>query len=230
MKRLLTLTVVCAFAWTANAQTEKGKILLGGNIDYNHGKSESIYQFPQDQSVSLQNKNTFNSFSIGPNVGIFIKDNFAVGLGLTYSHGESNANGSQVNYQNGMPYLKYSTSTNKSDLFGINPYARYYVGLTDKFKFFGQLTAHLAKGTQKGLYSSLDTTSLKYQVTAIDFNFQPGLAFFPIKRLSIQLSTVVLNYSHMETKNKLNNDKSSENKFGFNADTLSPTLGLMFHL
>jgi len=73
-KLLLSLVAVSALAFTTQAQTEKGKIIVGGNATFNTHKSDA------DGAKS----NT--SFKIVPSVGYFVSDNIAVGTGVGYSY------------------------------------------------------------------------------------------------------------------------------------------------
>src|SRR5688572_28294591 len=60
-KVLLVATIVVAGFMSANAQTEKGTLLLGGN-------------------VAFQTSDGTNYFSAAPNVGFFIANNLAIGV------------------------------------------------------------------------------------------------------------------------------------------------------
>ena len=73
-KLLLSLVAVSALAFTTQAQTEKGKIIVGGNAAFSTNKSDA------DGAKS----NT--SFKIVPSVGYFVSDNIAVGTGVGYSY------------------------------------------------------------------------------------------------------------------------------------------------
>lgn len=73
-KLLLSLVAVSALAFSTQAQTEKGKIIVGGNATFNTNKSDA------DGAKS----NT--SFKIVPSVGYFVSDNIAVGTGVGYSY------------------------------------------------------------------------------------------------------------------------------------------------
>ena len=59
-KVILVATILVAGFTSANAQTEKGTVLLGGNISFQTSDGESV-------------------FSASPNVGFFVANNIAVG-------------------------------------------------------------------------------------------------------------------------------------------------------
>ena len=66
-KLLLSLVAVAAFAFSTQAQTEKGKVMLGGNVGFSTSK------------VDGANKSDFNFRAI-PSVGYFVSDNIAIGF------------------------------------------------------------------------------------------------------------------------------------------------------
>ncbi|MFC3366125.1 PorT family protein [Pedobacter fastidiosus] len=68
-KLLLSLVAVAGLVYSANAQTEKGKVILGGNVGFNSTKVEGAA------------KSDFN-FSVVPSVGYFVSNNFAIGTGV----------------------------------------------------------------------------------------------------------------------------------------------------
>lgn len=77
MKKLfLTLSAAIALTFAANAQTEKGNVILGGNVSYDYSKVK-------DADTETQ------SFGIQPSVGFFVNDNFAIGTGIGYAYAES---------------------------------------------------------------------------------------------------------------------------------------------
>lgn len=120
MKKLfLTLSAAVALTFVANAQTEKGKTILGGNVSYDYSNIKDV-----DGNIQ--------SFSILPSVGVFVSDNVAVGLGIGYTWNQDDDGTDKV----------------KLGAFTAAPYARLYKGDGD-FKFFGQLSVPMAWGNSK---------------------------------------------------------------------------------
>jgi len=120
-KLLLTLSAVAVLGLAANAQTEKGKFMLGGQVSY------------QGQSIKDSDAKS-NEFSIIPNVGYFVADNIAVGTGIGYSWTEN----------------KNTTNTkNTNSSFVLAPFGRMYSNNEGPVKFFGQVTVPMAWGTQE---------------------------------------------------------------------------------
>ncbi|MCJ0743026.1 outer membrane beta-barrel protein [Pedobacter montanisoli] len=197
-KVLLSLVAVAAITFGANAQTEKGKIMLGGNVGFNSTKVEGAAKSDV-------------KFSVVPNVGYFVANNVAIGTGVGYT------------------YNKAVSNSRQNEAFVVAPFGRYYVGLSDQFKFYGQLAVPMAFGTNKAVDANGDTGAKLGTSTSIGVNLAPGFAFYPTKRVGIELSVNGLDYAHNEYKVESTGTKVKSNSFGLNADTFAPKLGVQFH-
>ncbi len=123
MKKLfLTLTAAVAVTFAANAQTEKGKTILGGSVSYDYSKVKDA-------------DTEGHSLGILPSVGFFVSDNFAIGTGIGYSYEENTAAASVF-------------GGDKLNVFSVAPFARLYKG-DGNFKFFGQLSVPMGWGSAK---------------------------------------------------------------------------------
>jgi len=195
MKKLfLTLTAAVALTFAAKAQTEKGNLFLGGSVGYEYQKFNG-----SDHSTQ--------GFSVIPNIGYFINDNFAIGTGVGYSYGQS-----------------YTDDVkNQVQGFHVAPFARLYKGGNDTFKFFGQLSVPMAWGSMK-----LDGEKV---ATTADYGVQlsPGVAFFPHKNVGIELSVQGLYYGHNQIKVEDTGAKTNSNSFGLASDFFAPQLGVQFY-
>lgn len=197
-KVLLSLVAVAALTFGAKAQTEKGNILLGGNLGFTSTKVEGA---PKSDV----------SFSVIPSVGFFASNNFAVGTGVGYTYDKSVSGGEQ------------------NQAFVVAPFGRYYVNLTDQFKFFGQLSVPLAFGETKDVDANGETGDKLGSTTLIGVNVAPGFAFFPNKKIGIEVSVNGLGYAHAQYKAEGTGFKTSSNSFGLEADTFAPKLGVQFY-
>lgn len=197
-KLLLSLVAVTGLALSTQAQTEKGKVMLGGNVGFSSSK------------VDGANKSDF-SFSVVPSAGYFVSDNFAIGTGVGYT------------------YNKEVSDLNLNQAFKVAPFGRYYVGLSDQFKFFGQLSVPMSFGNDKVLDANGDTGAKTASTTDIGVNLAPGFAFFPTKRIGIEFSVNGLGYNNSSVKNELTGSKVKTEEFGLEADTFAPKLGVQFH-
>lgn len=194
MKNLfLTLTAVTALSLAANAQTEKGKFVVGGQVAFESTKVKDT-----------DNKAT--GFSINPTVGYFVADNWAVGTGIGYGWGKAEfANAPTV----------------KTDAFKVAPFVRNYVG-EGQFKFFSQLSVPMAWG-KTTTETALGDVKAKTQNIGVEI--APGFAFFPTNKIGIELKVRGLYFE--SDKNKATD--VTVNKFGLDANSFAPTLGVQFH-
>ncbi|WP_437919623.1 outer membrane beta-barrel protein [Sphingobacterium sp. LRF_L2] len=193
MKKLfLTLTAVTALTLASQAQTEKGKFIVGGQVGFETSKTK-------DTDIKQ------NAFSINPTVGYFVSDNWAVGTGVGYNWGKN---------ENGI-------TTNKTNYFQVAPFVRNYIG-EGQFKFFSQLSVPMAWG-KNTVESATVTNEQKFEKYGVEL--APGFAFFPTSKIGIEFKVRGLYFE--SDKNKTND--ITENKFGLDANSLSPTLGVQFH-
>ena len=198
-KLLLSMVAVAAFAFSTQAQTEKGNTMLGGNLGFNTSKTDGAVKADVN-------------FRIVPTVGYFVSDNFAIGTGIGYN------------------YNKKVSTNNLNEAIEVSPFGRYYVDLSDQFKFFGQLSVPMAFGNNKLVDYEGNVADDKYaSTTNIGVNIAPGFAFFPTKKIGIELSVNGLGYNNYTAKNELTGNKVETNSFGLDANTFAPKLGVMFH-
>lgn len=130
MKRsVLTVFTALAISFAANAQTEKGKVLLGGSLGYS-------YDHANGTDVNNQ------QFNITPNIGYFIANDIAIGTRVGYSYAES----------------ENSSFTSKTGAFIAAPFARKYAG-SQTFKFFGELSVPMSWGSSKVNDTKIASTS-----------------------------------------------------------------------
>lgn len=194
MKKLfLTLVAGVALTSMVSAQsTDKGKWMLGGNISYDIEKVE-------DADGNTQ------QYSILPQVGYFVQDNLALGLGIGY-HGS---------------YQKMGTDDSSQGEFAIAPFVRHYQGDGD-LKFFTQLSVPMGWGT---VHENGDKTHTSERYGAA---ISPGVAYFPSSRVGIELSVrgLYYEYSSLEAEN---GSKVGVNHFGLNSNSFSPSIGVSFY-
>lgn len=115
-------------------QTEKGNFLVGG-------------------TAGFQSSSTNTTIAFSPNVGYFVKNNFAIGASSTLSSVKED-------------FQKITT-------FNIGPFARYYVGHSN-FKPFGLLQLGYLSYTVK----ELDTPPSKSSIDGFGFTIGVGGAAF----------------------------------------------------
>jgi len=206
-KLLLSLIAVSALAFTTQAQTEKGKFILGGSVEFNSSK---------DNDASKAD----TRFSIVPSVGYFVSDNFAIGTGVGF--------GTSKNHVDAVGNV--AGFTTKSEAFVVAPFARYYKGITEQFKFFGQLSVPMAFGNNKLGDNDGNNYAKTSKFSNVGVALSPGFAFFPSKKFGIEFSVEGISYNNSSDKNG-NGDKIGGNKeFNIGANFFAPRLGVQFYL
>lgn len=213
-KQLLTLVAVCAIAMASHAQTEKGDNLIGGSLSISSSKTES------------PNSEKRNFYGINPSYAHFFSKNLAIGLitGASYS---KNSNKNFDSY-----YNLTSTRTSKQKSFSVGPMVRYYVNIVDKLKAFGQFSGTIGFVKTNEIYDGPYNYNLTPDTKFTQYNaaIRPGLAFFPTKKLGLELGFSLLSYSKTDYDGKEPSNIWYETEaFDFGFNTFNPFLGFNFH-
>ena len=202
-KLILSVTAVCAIIFSASAQTEKGTFLLGGTASYQSTKSDA------DGAKADQNLN------LVPNLGYFVADNFALGTGVGYN------------------YSKVGTASpvGQNEAVAVRPFGRYYVNLSEQFKFFGQASVPMAFGTVKATDANGDAGDKVGTSTSIGVALSPGFAYFPTKKIGIEFAFQGASYNNYSVEDANNNDINGAGREDFSVGTsfFTPQIGLQFH-
>jgi hypothetical protein len=209
LKKLL-LPLLVLFACTANAQINKGAVLLGGNIAY----SEVNYGEPSNQDQ--------NDFIISPSVGFAYKTNRVAGVGINYGH-------SKVENQN---------SKTETESIGGFVYMRRYWQLGKSFYLFAEGNGGYLHSER--IYRSKVTTDRQEQKTnGIQFGLYPGIAYALGKKIQLEAGlNNLVGLSIQNTRTKTTNPwtgntstKNSSVNFSMNLDGRAPlSLGFRFLL
>lgn len=220
MKKLLLLAAVSALGFTAMAQTEKGKMILGGTVQYYTDKSDQYLQSFDLSPITDVQKTT--GFTIMPSIGYFIANNFALGTGIGYNQGKGTQNYS-YNY---VPSVNYS----KNHSFTINPFARYYLNIIEQVKLFGNFSVPIAFTNSKNSPSTDASYDRTYKSTNIGVALSPGLVFFPTPKFGIEFSVNGLSYGHKKlTSNDDFNTGGTSKSFDIGGNFSSPAIGVQYY-
>ncbi len=214
--KLLIMAILFTIGFAAHAQIEKGRTFGGGSISF---------------GTSKQSSNTLqvNSLAIGPKVGYFVSNRFAVGMEISYNL--SKLNGEFYDYFNEDTQIVERGFGFKEENFGLTPFTRYYFSIKDNFKLFGQanITAEINS------YKNIDETGYLYRT---DYTFKgfgasisPGFAFFPSEKWMIEFSFPVVRYFNDRYINA-HQDEYFRNSRNFNLvlDNFIPSFGINFNI
>lgn len=187
-----TLLLLTLFAYSAFAQTEKGKYFFGALTRLNAGIIE--HSRVQDNVTTLSERIT--QFSFIPHAGYFIKDNLALGLEVSLSF----SNTEDYDYD----------STERESTLAFSPFSRYYFG--DK-KVRPFLYASGGIGRYKTKYRSTITDFKSDSTyTLIFYSLGAGTGFFLNDAISIELE---FRYGRLSSKE--NGFGTIQNAFVLNA-------------
>ncbi|MGY0040851.1 outer membrane beta-barrel protein [Pedobacter sp. NJ-S-72] len=198
-----------AISFSCMAQTEKGKVLVGG---YTY-----ISSFRPTNNVTKYTTDVV----ISPTVGIFVAKNLVIGTGIIYSYRDYHSN-----YETNLGIRDYKYKTNG---IGFAPFGRYYIDLTPQVKFFGHLNASVnwLKYKTTDLSGKEEEQNTKGKVYSAAL--APGFAVFPSKRIGIELSITGFQFTKNDLEFTKNNSYHTES-FNFGSDFFNPRLGIQFYL
>lgn len=199
-KLLLSLTAVAVLGFSASAQTEQGKTILGGTASYQSQKVDGADRASQE-------------LNLVPSIGYFVSDNFALGTGIGYQFSKS----------------AVASATGQNEAVVVSPFGRYYVDLNENFKFFGQASVPMAFGNVKSVNAEGDAGDKVGSSTSIGVALQPGFAYFPTKKLGIELSLNGLSYNNYKVEDGNGTELSSVDSFSIGTNFFSPQIGIQFH-
>lgn len=151
------LIVSCAMSLCSFAQLSKGDKIVGvsfGSISYTNSDAKTTYS---NTPTVYKSEGSSFSISINPNVAYFIKDNLAIGGGVSLSFYTSKSESSNNS--------STTTSENKSTQpsFYIGPLARYYFGSSPKGSPYAQV--NLQFGISGGRSESETSTGARSETT-----------------------------------------------------------------
>jgi len=105
-KFFLSVAIVAAMAFAAQAQTDQGTLFLGGSLGFESATSK------EKSGNTTTNGPKITNFTIAPGVGFFVADKFAIGADLSYGS-------TIVTRKVGTTDVK-----SKGNTFGVRPYVR----------------------------------------------------------------------------------------------------------
>ncbi|MBN3581203.1 hypothetical protein JYB64_02320 [Algoriphagus aestuarii] len=224
---LLSLTQLLIF--NANAQLEKGSIMLSGNMNYSTSNSNSVSKIVSPSPVNSTTNGNFNSFTFNPKVGFTLNNNWVIGPMLVLSSSKGTSENNWLSGSNAV--TDYVTTENSS--FGGGAFARKYIPFNEYFSAFGEVNATVndRKEYRKSENSS-ESEESENKYNEIRGSIHAGLAYFPKKWMAIELSANILQYSHFgQNRDTESQDfESNQNSFGFNLNSSSINLGVSFFL
>jgi len=214
MKKLILLTLILLLAGMSGmqAQTNKGRVLMGISAKKNLGFFDLTSASPDIMSIGFSTmksksdsgddseKDKITNFNLSPKIGYFVIDNLAIGLDLNVAYMKYKEGGSDPD-------------TEKITMFTAGPFVRYYIPAGKAYPFF---EVNAAFGSLKWAWDgSSDDDVDKTNITS--FGGGAGIAVPIGDRVTFD---TMLCYTSMTAKNKEDNDD--------NYRTIIGTFGIKF--
>ncbi|WP_139925012.1 outer membrane beta-barrel protein [Hymenobacter sp. DG01] len=223
MKKILCGIALLGASATAQAQISAGTTLFSGSIGYSSQKTETSSTFPN--SVNRGSKN--EQFDFSPSVGYFLADNLALGVsaGATLNRERTD----DYRDPNGNYYVMGTDRKTRALTGGV--FARYYKFVGDKVALYGQLG-----GGYQNVYYSGYQNGLNYnysnRLQGFYANLTPGIVFFPIDKLGLELTLRGASYTRLTDKdeNGRYEGRSTNSSFEFGFGLSDFRLGASFYL
>ena len=232
--------VLTCTAFQADAQFTKGTLMLGttiGTTGYSSANSDYNYD-----AGGLRNTgtNTF-TFSVGPQIGIFLSPRLVLGATPAFSINTSHATNNITNTNNTASATTTNTTTTTVS---IGPYVRYYFSnLATTNWFYGQINgaAGTGSGTTTGTSTSTNSVGSSNGKVSNIFTWNAGgsigMTHFFYKRIGMD---VAIGFNHSNVHNYDTNNTNltnkttgivteSTNNYTLNTSTNGVTFGVGFH-
>jgi hypothetical protein len=244
MKKITVLAIASAIltctAFNASAQFAKGTFMLGttiGTTGYSSANSDYNYDAGELRNAGT---NTF-TFSVGPQIGIFLSPRLVLGATPAFSINTSHATNNITNTNNTSSATTTNTTTTTVSL---GPFMRYYFSnLSTTNWFYGQINgaAGSGSGTSTGTSTSSSAVGSTNGKVSDIFTWNAGgsigMTHFFYRRIGMDVA-IGFNHSHVhnyDTNNTNSTNKTSgnvsesTNNYTLNTDTNGVTFGVGFH-
>lgn len=177
---------------TPNAENalRRGTRLLGGSFALGGSAGRSARNNGETNGID---------FNFGPQVGWFVRDNMAVGLGLTTGFNQLRSTGSF-----GFPSGGVTSEFTQSNLsLGLRPFVRNYAMLGPKFGVFLETSVNVSHTRTRT--ETLPATAVPSEWSGRTFSLQaglrPGVTYFLGRRFAVEATTGFVGFSLLNARN-----------------------------
>ena len=229
-KRILFLFTLISFH-AVYSQTEKGKMFIGGNVNLTGNSNSNL-------DTSYQSDFSTTTFIFAPNIGYFVADNFAIGANINLGASSLVQNNENKSTTASLP----SKFTNKTTTlsYGLGGFARYYIDISEKLKFFIKgginysYSIHNRKDSNNDPNDVNNANSSPYmdaQTNSISLLCNPGFVYFIGPKLGIETNFGNISYAYSSSTNKSlpYDNKITSHNYSLNVNPSSFCLGLNYY-
>ena len=191
MKKIFMTLAAAVIAVSANAQ-----IWVGGEVGFTSDKTTVK---TNGNSVSQ----TTNNFTLAPEVGYNLNENWAIALKVQFAHNEDNGVIKSMIQDAG-----FNTGAKvMTNAFSVNPYARY------TFLKAGNFSAFVDGGVSYGLIHVSSMSQVMNNINSLGVAINPGVTYAVSPKVSLVAHIGDLSYNAMWTKAKQADVKVNNGKF-----------------
>jgi hypothetical protein len=211
-------TALCVFICiNASAQIARGTKFAGLALNFNGANTNN-----QNTDYSYKQKNW--GIGLNPEYAAFLKDNFALGIGLNFSYGGSKSESSNLDSQ--------SSSRSINTNYSIRPFIRNYKMLGQKFGIFLHSSFSASIGKQKTKNSNEEGNSEnQYNTLGLGLSVGPGIVYFISEKWVVEATTGSAGFYYTSSKSISPSSTYKNTNFGadFNVGLNSWGLGLKYY-
>ena len=207
--KIFTLTTLLATCYLfANAQIQKGAILLGGGISF----SNSTAEFPPTQGQQKQKNQSYNL-----SLGKAFKENTVYGVNLAYGHSSTENSSTSPNNTN-------------SKFYNVGGYFRKYKSIIKDLYVYAEVEAFFTSGKQ----TSNDVTNnfhTDYRTYGAALTLMPGITYKLFKKMYLEITIpniAYLQYSHAKDNQQFGGGKTESFSVATNLNSNSNIFGVGF--
>jgi hypothetical protein len=216
MKKSFFISAMMIFSiYFATAQEFIGKVIFAPSLGFSYmTDKEKAGDNPNDERTALSVSTLFP-------IGGFVSERFAIGASPGYYFSQSK----QVLNFDSQP----TTYENKTSLFVINAFCRYYGPIADRFKLLLNSEAGIGFGNQQYTNFQNNSELKKDKTFTYQLGIEPGISFQINEGLFVETTFGRLGYYHSRSKDENATDTSPEDhssSFSLNFNTFS--FGVMF--
>ena len=210
----LSLVTLSIFAFTSLTHAQ---LYVGGSLGFNSTASSSTVGTTTTKGTST------SSLTLSPEVGYFLSESFAVGLGVSFNSNTTTT-----------PITTTTSTVGNNSTFMINPYARYFFYKSGNFSAFAE--GSVGYGSMMSETTVGSNTTKNPSTSIISVGIAPGIAYDLSDKFSLiaKLGNIGFQSSTVTTTNTIGTttttSTSNMSNFGLNVGLSGFTFGAIFKL
>jgi outer membrane protein len=204
------IVLILSLSFTVSILTQ-AQTFIGGSFSFD--KDGGVTKTTPTNGTTTTTDNTKTTdFSMNPQLGFFMSEKIAAGIGINFGHEKSifpNSNEDVINS------------------FGIAPFMRYYFADFNNFRMFATTTLGFNTSSEKNTVSGTTTDGPK--INTIGLSIQPSVSYAASEKIHLEAGLNFMNFgfstSATKTENPAGETVVRNNSFdlGFNSQTLFTT-------